>query len=375
MTLTESLVFAGGALVVVATVMSVIGTFIVPRDTPSRVASLLLRVVMEAYRFGSRMFRRYHAKDAFLAFAGPTFLVILLGTWLVLLIGGFGLMTWTLADVGLWSAIREAGSSITTLGFASTPSPGATTIDVVAAMTGLVVIALLIGYLPTLYGAFNRRETLVTLLEARAGAPAWGPEILWRHQRIGIMDSLSELYERWEVWCADLAESHSAYPVLLFFRSPDPLRSWLTGLVAVLDSAALYLALSPSRAPSHARLCLRMGFTSLRTLADTLSIDFDPDPRPDEPVALTYEEYVEGCERLAEIGFPLERSPEEAWPDFVGWRVNYEAVAIALADRIVATPGPWTGRRSVLGELTIPTHRPVDRTPAEPEGTRYTKPD
>src|SRR5262249_20265591 len=136
-------------------------------------------------------------------------------------------------------------------GFATTHATPATAIDLLAAVSGLIVIALLIGYLPVLYSAFNRRETTVSMLESRAGQPAWGPEILWRHQRIGIMDSMPEFYARWEEWCADVAESHSTYPVLLFFRSPHHLRSWLTGLIAVLDSAAMYMALCPASAPSE----------------------------------------------------------------------------------------------------------------------------
>src|SRR5581483_1860861 len=179
---------------------------------------------------------------------------------------------------------------MTTVGFALTKSHAAVAIDLLAAASGLSVVALLIGYLPAIYAAFNRRETLVTLLEARAGAPAWGPEILWRHQRIGILDSIPAFYREWEVWAADVAESHSAYFMLPFFRSPDPLRSWLTGLLAVLDSAALYLSLSPKSAPSESRLCLRMGFTCLRTLADTFNIPYDADPLPDGPLALTYED-------------------------------------------------------------------------------------
>ena len=292
--------------------------------------------------------------------------------YLGLLLLGYAAMFWAVTGLDIGTAFRETASSMFTLGFATTPTPGATAIDVLAAGSGLGVVALLIGYLPMLYAAFNRRETLVTLLEARAGAPAWGPELLWRHQRIGILDRIPAFYEEWERWAADVAESHSAYFVLPFFRSPDPLRSWLTGLVAVLDSAALYLALCPTTAPSEARLCLRMGFTALRDLAETFYIPYDPDPRPDGPLVLTYEDYLHGAKHLEDIGFPMERSPEDAWADFRGWRVNYESTALALAERIVATPGPWMGGR--VEGMTIETKRPIDRTPAEPEGTEYTRP-
>lgn len=261
-----------------------------------------------------------------------------------------------------------------TLGFVDTNTPAATVIDLASAGSGLGVLALLIGYLPAIYGAYNRRERTVTMLESRAGAPAWGPEILWRHQQIGILDSLPDFYLTWEAWCADVAETHSTYPVLLFFRSPHPLRNWLTGLLAVLDSAALYNALCPTTAPSEARLCLRMGFTSVRTLAEVMYIPFEHDPRPDTPIQLSYEDYIRGVDRLRDIGFPMERTPEEAWPHFRGWRVNYEEEVFALAERIVATPGAWSGTRSALGEMVIPTKRPVDRTPDEPQGTEFTRP-
>ncbi len=135
-----------------------------------------------------------------------------------------------------------------------------------AAASGLIIVSLQIAYLPTLYGAFNRRETEVALLNARSGVPSWGPELLARtHYALGsgvsTLDTLPDLYARWERWAADVAESHSAYPPLVRFRSPRPLSSWVTALLAMLDSAALILALSPQSAPVvPARLFLRSGF-------------------------------------------------------------------------------------------------------------------
>ena len=370
----RTLALAAGALVVFTVYVSAVATMIVPRDTPARVAGLVSRVVLACFRTAARVFRSYEAKDRFLALQAPWLLIALLATWLSLVVTGFGLILWAITDLSFGEAVREAASSALTLGFATTRTAGASVADFLAAASGLFVVALLIAYLPVLYGAFNRRETLVSMLESRAGAPAWGPEILWRHQRIATLDALPAFYEEWERWCADVAESHSTYPVLLFFRSPDPLRSWVTGLLAVLDSAALYLALCPNTAPSQARLCLRMGFTGLRTIADALSIRYDDDPRPDAGIALSHEEYRRGVDRLTEIGFPMERSPEEAWPHFKGWRVNYEQVALEIGERVVATPGPWAGPRVSIGDTVIPTKRPVDRTPDQPEGTDYTRP-
>jgi hypothetical protein len=261
-----------------------------------------------------------------------------------------------------------------TLGYAGPNSPPLTVIDYLAAATGMVVVALQIGYLPTLYGAFNRRETEVTLLVARAGAPPWGPEILAR-TRFGIPEGqagndMAAFYAGWERWAADVSESHTNYPVLTRFRSPHELSSWIVGLVAVLDSAALWLALSPSTCPTiHARLCLRMGFTTLRSIGRSVGYVVDEDPDPDQPLALGYDEFLDGVSRISSTTFPIERTAEEAWPDFRGWRVNYESIAYALADRLDAVPGPWTGPRRT-GDAAVAPVRPANRQP-----TPFGKPD
>ena len=211
----------------------------------------------------------YEKIDAVLAAQAPVALLGLLLGWLVLFLFGYALV-FAGFSADLDTAVREAGSSLFTLGFADPAGP--LVVVYAAAASGLTVVALQIGYLPALYSAYNRRETLVTLLAGRAGVPTWGPEVLVRHQLVGITDSLADLFAQWENFAADVAESHTSYPVLVYFRSPRPLRSWLIGLLAVLDSAALFLALAPGRAPSEARLCLRMGYLSLREIAHALGV-------------------------------------------------------------------------------------------------------
>jgi hypothetical protein len=151
--------------------------------------------------------------------------------------------------------------------------------------------------------------------------------------------------------------------VLVSFRSPHPLRSWIVGLLAVVDSAALYTALCPSSAPSEARLCIRMGFNCMRDIAGAMQIPFDPDPLPTDPIELTFEEFNGAVHQLRDVGFPMERTAEEAWPHFRGWRVNYESVAYALADFAVAPPGPWSGPREHLPGMAIIPQRPANRRP------------
>ena len=164
----------------------------------------------------------------------------------------------------------------------------------IAAATGMVVVALQIGYLPTLYAAFNRRETEVALLVSRAGVPSWGPELLARtHYALGsgmsTINTLPELYRQWERWAADVAESHTTYLPLVRFRSPQPYSSWVIALLSVLDSAALILTLAPEQAPTvPARLCLRSGFGCLNRIARAMGMDVPEEADPEAGITLTY---------------------------------------------------------------------------------------
>lgn len=358
----DAVVFALGLAVVLGTWSSVLRTLVVPRGLTSRLTAAVSRVVRVAFEVVVARLRTYERKDRVLVAQGPMTLIALLVAWLALFLAGFWLMFLAVADVPAVDALRMSGASLFTLGNAVTPTAATSLLGFAAAATGLVVVALQIAYLPTLYGAFNRRETLVTTLQSRAGAPAWGPELLARHHIVETLDTLPAFYDEWERWCAELAESHTNYPVLLTFRSPHPMRSWIVGLLAVLDSAALRLALNPSARVSEARLCLRMGFTSLRDVCGAVGIAYDPDPSPDDPIELTYEEFLQGVARLEAVGYEIERSPEEAWPHFKGWRVNYESQCYAIAAAVEAVPAIWSGPRTSDVEPLAPV-TPPNRMP------------
>jgi hypothetical protein len=163
---------------------------------------------------------------------------------------------------------------------------------------------------------------------------------------MSTLDTMPELYAQWERWASDVAESHTTYLQLVRFRSPQPLSSWVTSLLSVLDSAALFLALSPKAAPVvPARLCLRSGFLCFNRIARAMGFDIPVEPDPAAGISLTYGEFLDAVERMREVDFPIEREAEQAWPDFVGWRVNYERAAYAVAAAVYAVPARWSGPR------------------------------
>jgi hypothetical protein len=357
-----------GGLLVVASVYSVTATLIVSRSVSSRLTRWVDRIVVGAYRLaikklvdfeGSDSLAAYKRMDRLLATIAAAILLTQLAAWLVVSYVGFALLLWPFAARGVVSAFIDAGSSLFTLGFAVPAGAVPAVFVFLAAAVGLVIITLQIAYLPTLYASFNRRETEVALLNGRAGVPSWGPELLARtHYALGTglstLDTMPALYAGWERWAADVAESHTTYLPLVRFRSPRLLSSWVTALLAVLDSAAMFLALSPKAAPEiPARLCLRGGWDCFNRIARTMGIEVPDEPDPGAGIRLTYDEFLDAVDRMREVDFPIERDPAEAWPDFVGWRVNYEKAAYAVAAKVDAVPALWSG----------PRHHPIPPIP------------
>ncbi|HEY1821415.1 MAG TPA: hypothetical protein VGG83_15935 [Trebonia sp.] len=354
---------ACGIVLILTGWQSVIGTLIVPRPVASWLTRMVDRIVVAVYMTVTRPVGDWVKRDRILATQAAAILITQLVAWLGIFLIGFTLVLWPANGRSITASLTDSGSSIFTLGFAEPPGTTPAVIVFIAAASGMVVVALQIGYLPTLYSAFNRRETMVALLNARAGAPSWGPELLARAyyalgSGVSTLNTLPALYEQWEIWAADVAESHTTYLPLVRFRSPQPYSSWVVSLLAVLDSAALILTLAPEEAPTvPARLCLRSGFRCLSRVARAMGIDVPDEANPDDGIALTYEEFLGAVARMREVGFEISREPADAWPEFVGWRVNYESSAYQIAEAIDAIPALWSGPRRHAG-AAVPPYRP-----------------
>jgi len=360
-----------GVLLVGTAASSVIGTLIVPRSVGSFVTKKVDQLVNHAYIIITTPVKvDFRRRDRILATHAATLLLCQIIAWLAMFFVGFSLIFWPLVHGGITNAFRLAGPGIWEIGSDEAKGGPQQAILDIASLTALITVTLQIAYLPTLYSAFNRRENEVALLNDRGGFPAWGPELLARtHYALGsgvsTVNTLPDLYANWERWAADVGESHTTYLPLVWFRSPKALSSWVTSLLAVLDSAALMLSLNPSTAPVvPARLCLRAGFTCFGDVARAMGFSIPLEPDPDQGIKISYEDFLEAISRLEEVDFLLERSPEDAWPDFVGWRVNYEDAAFAIARAVDAVPALWSGprrhERKVIRPLRPPTGRPPD---------------
>jgi len=342
----QALVFFIGFGVVIGTLFSALSTFVLPRSVHSRLNQILFGLLMTIFQKLMSMAKSYEGKDAIYAYYAPIGLMLLLPTWYTLLTIGFACLYWSMQVGDLITSIRLSGSSLLTLGFVNSESFPVNLLIFVEASLGLILVALLIAYLPTMYSAFSQREKFVNLLEVRAGNPPSSVEMLLRFHRIQGMQRLSGYWVEWERWFAEIEESHTTLPMLVFFRSPRSDQSWVTAAGTILDAAALSLSVLDLPFEPSAALCIRAGFISLRKVAGYFDISYPPDPHfPEDPISISRAEFDAVVRQLEDMGLPVKMDRDQAWQDFGGWRVNYDKALISICELVMTPPAFWSSDR------------------------------
>ncbi len=340
-------VFLIGLFIIGGTLIAAIKTFILPRG----VNVWLTRAVFRSIGFFFRLRVRragYEERDRIMAFFPPLALFLMPMILLVLILVGYMFLFWALEPRPFSELFFLSGSSLLTLGYASVNTTSSKLLEFSEAMIGLVLIAMLIAYLPTMYSAFSRRETAVVLWEARAGAPPTVAEMVTRSYRTGELERLRDVWLFWQTWFAELEESHTSLSPLVFFRSPQAQRSWITAAGNVMDSAAFILAAVDVPFNPQAAFCIRAGFLALRQIADFFNLPHEANPTKGMPISISRYEFDKVYDQLAAQAVPLKPDRERAWQDFAGWRVNYDDVLLALAALTRAPYAPWISDRSAL---------------------------
>ena len=251
----QLVVFVAGLLLVLRALLSAVRTFVVPRGAYDNLSSFEFRVVGRIFNGIARPSLGYDRRDAIMALYAPIALVVLPLLLLALVLAGFAGMFWAIGPTTIEAAARDSGSALLTLGFAPVTGWPALVLSFGEAAIGLILVALLIAYLPTMYTAFQRREAFVAKVSVRAGTPASGTELLIRFWSVGLLGALGDLWAEAETWFIDLEESHTTLAALPFYRSPRSTRSWTTaagcaprwGVPAPLDDRC------PGRRPNRSR--------------------------------------------------------------------------------------------------------------------------
>lgn len=248
------LAFIAGILCLFIVLLDAFQTIILPRRATGRfrLTNVFYAFTWNPWLFVARRLRNPRHRESFFSYFGPLSLILLLALWAALMILGFALLYYALGSPftdrthmpRFFSDLYVSGTTIFTLGLGDVipQDTWSRLLLVFEAGTGFGLLAVVMGYFPVLYGAFSRREVIISLLDARAGSPPTAAELLRRHSYDGAEHALVSLLNEWERWSAELLESHLSYPLLCYFRSQHNNQSWLSALTAILDTSALLIA-------------------------------------------------------------------------------------------------------------------------------------
>lgn len=353
MLLFQLLAFFLGVWIVFGALINAIRSFVVPRAHNAWLAryvflgvNRLLQFIIKQQEKRAAAADAYLTRDRILSYLAPVALFTIPMVLLFMIQIGYMFMFWAVDghdglyhDEDWYRAFILSGSSLLTLGFVYADNLPEMLLAFSEAMIGLILIAMLIAYLPTMYSDFTRREAFVAKLEVRAGSPPSPIEFIRRSYTFMSIERLETLWVQWEDWFTELDETHTSLGPLNFFRSPTPYRHWITAAGVVLDGSALYVAAIDVQISGQAQLCIRSGYLALRDIASFFNIPYNSTPAPDDPISISREQFDQMIQHLRERGIPIKADVEQAWRDFAGWRVNYDAILIALARFFNAPPG------------------------------------
>lgn len=344
------LIGAGGAAIVLAVAFDVFRSLLVPRASGRmlRVAPALNSIFFANWQATAGRIALPRRGQAMRASFAPLMLILTLMIWTALLIFGFGLLFW--ADRGsfqpafsnLGEAVYGAGSAFSTLGVNRTVEGNLSRLTVlVCSITGLAIVTVVATFLISIQSGFGRRETLVLRLESHVTLPPAGIAILETYAGERIVERLGPFFEAWELWAAEVAISHRAFPILIFFRSNDSRCEWLAAFGAVMDAAALLDATVADASPTAragAHFVLRTGARMLAEMARQLGA-----PEEFTVAAADHDRFHQHRQRLAEAGYGLVKDEKSSFDNFEHVRASYAGALATLGRHLYIDVDERTG--------------------------------
>jgi len=342
----------GGALVTLM-LLEIFVTFLLPRRVKRDP-----KIVRLVFAYGWRPWRRLaralpaQAADTLLGIYGPFGLILNLVLWVFAMMVGYACLQWAGGShlgiggrvVGFGDDLYYSAATMTTDGPAALTahSTFARTVQVITAASGLAVLAIVIGYLPSLYQAFSRREATVSQLDARAGSPPSAGRLLVRSTQRGGWQALNRYLSSWETWVAELMETHLAYPVLAYFRSQHVNQNWLSAMCTLLDTCAFAIAAAPQGTVDSARFT----YAIARHAVVDLGYSFHVEPEPPQEDRLPAADLLGLIDQLREVGIEPAVDSATLSERLTRIRGSYEPYINALGARLELALPPWLAPES-----------------------------
>src|SRR2546425_11936368 len=337
-----------GVIVILVVLLDAFETIVLPRRVRRqfRLTAWFYRRTWIPWRRLASRIGSASRRENFLGYFGPLSLILLLVFWAFGLIFGFALLQYGVGEhvvlgnerVTFGTVFYLSGETFFTLGYGDiTPTSGiARALAVSEAGMGFAFLGVVIGYLPTIYSSFSRREIEISLLDARPGSPPTAAELLARFGNCPEQTVLDRIFRDWEHWAAEVLESHLSYPVLSFFRSQHNNQSWLGALTTILDASALVIAGVDGIRDEQARLTFAMARHAVVDLAQVVNARYDPR----HPDRLPASELARLRQSLGTRGLQL-REGSEAEQKLAYLRTLYEPYVLAMARNLAINQPPW----------------------------------
>ena len=343
------LAIIAGAVLIIAVLLDAFETVVLPRRVQRhfRISAGFYRYTWVPYAKLASYIRSQKRRETMLGYFGPLSMIGLLELWAGGLIFGFALLQFgggehlsaggsTRISFGL--LLYHSGETFFTLGYGDIlPASGfSRALAVIEAGLGFGFLGVVIGYLPTMYSAFSRREVEISLLDVRAGSPPSATELLTRAVESLDEGALDRLFQDWERWAAEILESHLSYPVLIFYRSQHSNQSWLAALTVVLDATALVIAGIDQIGKQQALRTFKMARHAVVDLAQVVNAHYDPQAVD----RLSPEDLAAIRAQLAQKGLQLRQGPEVD-AKLADLRSLYEAYVHAIARNLFIPLPLW----------------------------------
>jgi hypothetical protein len=341
----------GGLIIVLATAYDLFKSVVLPRPAINRfiLVRRLFRELWVAWRWVATRSSRVARREARLAAFGPIGILVVFAVWALAFIFGYGLMIDALrtqlhpAPLDFGTSLYFSATTLVPLSYGDIIPLGAAArlVTIAESVTGVGLAALVITLLFSLYESFQDREELVIALDALAGAPPSGVQILETAAELRMRGQLARTFDDWRGWAAAVLESHLAYPPLVYFRSSHDNEAWLNSFGAVMDAATLIISTIEDESEGPARLMFTVGNHLVEDLSWYFGLESSPDPYVER------EEFDEAVARVGKAGYRC-RQTGVAWKEFVALRAKYAFPLNQMAKALAIVPAQWIGDRSYL---------------------------
>lgn len=270
---------AGGVLIL-AMLTEFFVSFMLPRRVKRdpRIARGIYQAMWRPWRATAALLSPA-SEDTMLGFFGPLALLVELVVWVVGIMFGFALLQWAFGSelgVGRFTfgddVYFSAGAFLSAAVSSAPIGDAAKGLSLAEAATGVGVLFIVIGYLPSIYFAFSRREIAVSQLASRAGTPPTALHLLRRISERDRWDHLRDYLGEAEGWVAEMMETHLSYPLLAYYRSQHVNQNWLAALTTIVDTSAAIIAALPEGVPGVAEQTYAIGRHALSDLAHTFRV-------------------------------------------------------------------------------------------------------